>query len=313
MYKLSEIYPLKRAFITGAASGLGKTLCLELARDGWTIGICDLDPEKLALTKREIEGAGGRAIDFSLDVADKDKYEQVANEFISRTKGIDLLINNAGVGDGSPFEEFSLENWKWLLDINQMGVIYGCYYFVPVMKKQQSGQIINISSIASFMNTGNMSAYSMSKAAVLSLSETLFAELKDYNVKISVVMPAFFKSGIMQHSRNNNEGMAVANYMIELSNLPVLKLAQNVLKLSAQGKFYILMPFQSKVLFLLKRLFPSLILLLNAKIFKNMDKVKLRLQKQVIKKTGRDTSTVSLEKSLFPENSREESPPEKVL
>ncbi len=126
-------------------------------------------------------------------------------------------------------------------------------------------------------------------------------------------MPAFFKSGIMQHSRNNNEGMAVANYMIELSNLPVLKLAQNVLKLSAQGKFYILMPFQSKVLFLLKRLFPSLILLLNAKIFKNMDKVKLRLQKQVIKKTGRDTSTVSLEKSLFPENSREESPPEKVL
>jgi NAD(P)-dependent dehydrogenase (short-subunit alcohol dehydrogenase family) len=298
MYKLSEKYPQKRAFITGAASGLGKTLCLELARDGWTIGICDLNPQQLELTAAEIEQAGGKALSFTLDVSDKGRYKEAVESFLDQTGGIDLLVNNAGVGDGGAFEDYSLENWQWLLSINQMGPLYGCHYFVPVMKRQGYGQIINISSAAAFMNPGYMSAYNMSKAAVLSLSETLFAELRQHNIKIAVVMPTFFNSGIMQHCRSTDSTLEVVNYLMGLSNLPVEILANNILKLSARGRFYIIMPLQARIFFHLKRFFPFSTLKMNSLIFKNIKPIKASLQKQYIRKTGKDIGAVPAKENI---------------
>ena len=103
MYQLSLTYPLKRAFITGAASGLGKALALELANDGWTIGMADLHMIALEAAGQEIEIAGGVPLIFPLDVSDKDQYRDVVKVFLRTTGGIDLLFNNAGVGDGGCF------------------------------------------------------------------------------------------------------------------------------------------------------------------------------------------------------------------
>src|ERR1700752_2544166 len=100
MYQLTRLHPSKRAFITGAASGLGKAFCYELAKDGWTIGMADINTKELEIAAAEIEMAGGKTLVFPLDVSDKEQYRMVAASFLSKTGGIDLLFNNAGVGDG---------------------------------------------------------------------------------------------------------------------------------------------------------------------------------------------------------------------
>ena len=148
MYQLTQNHPSKRAFITGAASGLGKAFCQELSKDGWTIGMADINTKELEAAAAEIEMAGGKPLMFPLDVSDKDQYKLVAEEFLTKAGGIDLLFNNAGVGDGSLFEEYNIENYEWMVGINQMGVVHGCWYFIPAMKKQASGHIINTASAA---------------------------------------------------------------------------------------------------------------------------------------------------------------------
>lgn len=277
-YKLSTTFPKKRAFITGSGGGLGRVLCLELASNGWTIGISDINEKGLAETAELIQKKGGKAVSFVLDVADSDQYSKVASQYLAQVGGIDVLINNAGVGDGGVFGEYAVDNWKWIVGINQMGVIYGCHQFVPVMKQQKSGHIINIASAASFANLPSMSPYNVTKAAVVSLSETLYTELKGEGVGVSVVCPTFFKTNVMQHSRGNEAQKKAGQKMVDKSGIEPEEVAQKILRLSGKKTFYILHPFQATALFWFKRYFPNLVLNIIAKGYKNMS------QKQAAKK-----------------------------
>ncbi len=280
MYQLTKKFPQKRAFITGAASGLGKAFCLALAKENWTIGICDISEDKLQQTAQEINQLGGKAITYGLDVSDEDNYKEVAGKFLAVTNGIDLLINNAGVGDGTIFEDYPLNNWKWMVGINQMGVIYGCHFFVPVMKKQKAGQIINIASAAAFSSAATMSPYNVTKAAVLSLSETLYAEITRDNVNISVVMPTFFRTNIVQHAKGNPEEIETAKLLLATSGLEAEKVADYILKKAGDKKFYIILPKRAKLFYILKRFFPNFFLWFNTWLYANRDKLKQNLKKK---------------------------------
>lgn len=274
MYQFSKKYPQKRAFVTGAASGLGRALCIELATDKWTLGICDISENSLHETAKLIEENGGKAIPFFLDVADKNAYKIVAEKFLAETGGIDVLINNAGVGDGSPFEDYSLENWDWITGVNLMGVIYGCHFFVPQMKKQQAGYIINISSIAAVATAPDMSPYNTTKAGVKALSETLYSELKKDKINVSVVMPFFFRTNVMQHARGQNErSKEIGKYMVLGAKHDATTMAKRLLKIAGKGKFHILFPSQAILLFHLKRLFPMTHLKINAFLSTRKDKL----------------------------------------
>jgi NADP-dependent 3-hydroxy acid dehydrogenase YdfG len=267
-YKLSQTYPQKRAFITGAASGLGKALSLELAKDGWTIGITDINYEKLLETATEVKNLGGQPLPFELNVADKDQYAEVARDFLDQTQGIDVLFNNAGVGDGEEIGTYSLENWEWMIGINQMGVIYGCHYFVPVMKRQQSGHIINTGSAASFCAGARMATYNMTKAAVLALTETMFTELADYKIRASCIMPWFFKTNIMQYARGSEEAQQMGKKMIEEAKMTAQEVAQEVLKKAGKAKLHILITPEAKFMWVYKRFSPMRML----NYLKNMTK-----------------------------------------
>ncbi len=273
MLHISKRFPQKRAFVTGAGSGLGREFAKLLAADGWALGLTDINPNALSETVGML-GGNLNVQTCVFDVSDEQAYKMHAEKFLAMHKGIDLLINNAGVGDGAMFEEYSLENWKWIVGINQMGVIYGCHFFVPQMKLQQQGCIINIASAAAFAASGTMSAYSATKAAVLSLSETLFAELKSFNINVSVVMPTFFKTNIMQYHRGSEEARQIGNKMIEKSDLEANEVASKILNAAAKGKFYIVLPFVSKFLFAFKRLMPSLFIRFTALAFKHRDRLK---------------------------------------
>ncbi len=281
MHQLTKKYPQKRAFITGAGSGLGRALCKELAADKWIIGICDISEKGLNETNEMITNAGGKAISYLMDVADKKAYQTVAENFLEKTGGIDLLVNNAGVGDGSPFEEYGLENWEWITGINQFGVIYGCHYFIPTMKRQSSGHIINISSIAAVATAPNMSPYNTTKAAVKALSETLYAELKEHGISVSLVMPFFFRTNVQQHARGQHaDSKEMGKHMVHGAKHSADAMAKRLLKKAGAGKFHILFPSQAIFLYHLKRLFPMTQLRINAFMSTKKEKMQEMAKKQ---------------------------------
>lgn len=268
MYQLSKKFPQKRAFITGAASGLGKSLALLLAKDGWKIGITDINEQALQNASTEIENAGGKTFQYVFDVSKKQDYQNAANDFLAKNGGIDLLINNAAVGDGGMFEEYSLENWDWITGINQMSVIYGSYFFVPVMKKQKAGHIINVASMAGIANMPNMSMYNITKAAVIAHAESLYVELAPFSVGVSLVLPTFFKSNIMQHNRGPEHATAIGKVKAEKIAIGPEVVANKILVQSGSGKFYIFHPFQAVWVNWLKRLAPNFFLKLKVNMFK---------------------------------------------
>jgi NADP-dependent 3-hydroxy acid dehydrogenase YdfG len=256
MYKLSTLHPTKRAFITGAASGLGKALCLELAADGWTIGISDINGEQLAITHQAITQLGGKPLSFHLDVSNREQYQQVVQNYLIETGSVDVLINNAGVGDGGVFEEYSLDNWEWMVRINQMSVVYGCHIFIPTLKKQRSGHIINIASLAAISCAPQMGAYNMTKAAVVAISETLYGELMDHNIQVSCVQPSYFKTNIASGVRGGEKVKKITQYLLDRSGLEPKEIAQEILKRCGNGELYVILPKNARRLWWFKRFFP---------------------------------------------------------
>ena len=257
MYQISESYPQKRAFITGAASGLGKALAIELASDGWTIGMADINITTLEAAGKEIEKAGGVPLIFPLDVSDKDQYQDVVKVFLSTTGGIDLLFNNAGVGDGGVFEEYSLENYEWMVGINQMGVLYGCHYFIPIMKQQRSGHILNTASAAAIGCAPTMAAYNMTKAAVLAISETLYGELMDHGIRVSCILPTYFKTNVIQFARGGEMVKKATQRFIEKSGLEADTVAKEILTRAGKNELYIILPKDARKMWFFKRLAPT--------------------------------------------------------
>lgn len=257
MYLLSQTHPGKRAFVTGAASGLGKAFCIELAKDGWTLGIADMDTAGLAITATAIAELGGRALSFSLNVADKDQYKHVAADFLQQAAGIDLLFNNAGVGDGGGFEEYGLENYEWMVGINQMGVVYGCHFFIPAMKKQRSGHILNTASAAAIGCAPTMGAYNMTKAAVVAISETLYGELMDHNIQVSCIQPTYFRTNVIKHARGGELVKKATQMFIDKSGLEADEVAREILTRAGKKEFYIILPKDARKMWLLKRLAPT--------------------------------------------------------
>ncbi|MCB9234316.1 MAG: SDR family NAD(P)-dependent oxidoreductase [Bacteroidia bacterium] len=290
MYSLSNKFPQKRAFITGAASGLGRALSLELAADGWNLGLIDIDEKGLTETVEMVKQKGGKVASWKLDVSNREQYHQVAADFLVQFGGIDLLINNAGVGDGGLLGEYPLENWDWILSINLMGVIQGCHIFHPAMKASGSGQIINISSAAAFGSAASMGPYNVAKAGVLSLSETLRAELAPQGIGVSVVMPTFFQTNIMQHSRTKGVVTQTGEKMMTISGLSATKVAREILQKSGKGKFYIILPAQARWFWRIKRLAPNLFLKITTHIHKNREKSEARVERMYQKALKKGTS-----------------------
>ncbi len=258
MLALSKKFPEKRAFITGAAMGLGRSFCKHLAKDAWTIGMSDIDIEKLEQTAEEVRQLGGTPIIFSLDVSNRIKYKEVSQIFLERVGGIDVLINNAGVGDGAAFHEYSLDNWDWMIGINQMGVLYGCHFFVPTFLQQKKGHIINIASAAGYANAPRMSPYNMTKAAVISLSESLYYELTPRGINVSVVMPTFIKTNIMQHARGSSNAIKAGKKLLEKTKLKADEAVLEMLVKAGKGKFEIVLPKESRMGYWMKRHFPKI-------------------------------------------------------
>jgi short-subunit dehydrogenase len=254
---LSKKYPGKRAFITGAGSGLGLEFAIELARNNWHLALTDVHSERLITAAEAVLQAGGTPTTYVFDVADYDKFQEAVNDFAAKMGGIDIGINNAGVGCGGSFDELPIEIFRKIININLMGVVNGCHLLVPIMKEQRSGHILNVGSAAAFVAAPRMSASSTSKAGVLALSETLRSELDAYDVLVTVLMPTYVHTKIGIDAEGTKDGKEFARLLVDQSQLSPQTVVQITLTKMEKGDLYVVLPSEAKNLWRFKRLFPD--------------------------------------------------------
>lgn len=254
--RLSSRFPRKRAFITGAGSGLGLELAKALAADGWALGLFDRNLERLTAVEAELADAGVRLIAYPGDVTHADELTVAINSFAATHDGLDLMINNAGVAAGGALMEVPLEDWRWIMDINVMGVVHGSRAAIPHLQRNGTGMLINVASAAAFASAPGMISYNATKAAVVSISETLVNELRSAGIQVSVVMPTFFQSALLETIRAPDHARAFAHKAMQSSEYPAEQVARDLLREAADGSVYIVLPRVARTLWRLKRWMP---------------------------------------------------------
>jgi NAD(P)-dependent dehydrogenase (short-subunit alcohol dehydrogenase family) len=254
---LSRRFPSKRAFITGAASGLGLAMARLLARDGWQLGVLDLDREALerAVTQLRTSGAAS-VIAYPGDVAAHEFVAAAITGFSQANRGLDVLVNNAGVAVAGAVEVTPVDDWNWIVGINLLGVVWGCRTALPVMRSQDSGLIFNIASSAGFAAAPQMSAYNATKAGVIALSETLASELAGTGLQVSCAMPGFFRTHLLDHMRAPPEENRLAHRIMDNSGHDPDEAALALLGAAADGALYVVWPPEYRWAWRLKRWFP---------------------------------------------------------
>lgn len=190
-----------RAVVTGAGSGLGRALCLELAGRGAALVVSDIDLGAAEETAGLVRERGVAVQAAACDVTDRDAVFALVDSVEERLGGIDLIANNAGVSVGGAFDEVSIEDWRWAVDINLWGVIYGCQAAIPKMKAQRRGYVLNVSSAAGLLVPPENSAYCVTKAAVVALTESLYTEYKAQGIRVTALCPGYFRTNIVESRR----------------------------------------------------------------------------------------------------------------
>jgi short-subunit dehydrogenase len=193
----------KNCFITGAASGIGRSFALKLAKEGMNLFITDIDTVGLEQVKKEIEQPGTIVHLMKCDVSKLNDIENAANSFYTKLGDVDLLINNAGIGLADTLADMNIENWKRVIDVNLWSVIYSLKVFLPRMLERKSGHIVNVASGAGLFGSSEPLPYITTKFAVVGLSEGIFARLKSFDINVSVIVPAFIRTNIFHTGLKN--------------------------------------------------------------------------------------------------------------
>ncbi|MFT3665865.1 SDR family oxidoreductase [Piscinibacter sp.] len=251
----------RTAVITGAGSGFGLELSRLAAGAGMNLVMADVQQEALDRAVAEIRALGAQAIGFRLDVAKAAEVEAMADATRARFGAPHLVFNNAGVGAGGLIWEHSLKDWEWVVGVNLMGVAHGVRVFTPMMLAAAEadagyeGHIVNTASMAGMVNMPNMGVYNVTKHAVVSLSETLYQDLRLVTDRIgaSVLCPYFVSTGIAASSRNRPGDMRdgakptrsqlVAQAMIDKAvgsgKVSATQVAQFVMDAVRERRFYV--------------------------------------------------------------------------
>lgn len=181
--------PTRRVLVTGAASGLGLALVHRFADRGDRVLATDLGTERPAALPPSADY-------LPLDVRDDQAWARALAHVQDDWSGLDLLVNNAGIGASGRIDVATMDEWAAIIDVNLLGVVRGCRTFSPLFKGQGSGQIVNTASLAGLIHPPGMAPYNAVKAGVVALSETLSHELGPFGITVTVVCPAFFRSNL---------------------------------------------------------------------------------------------------------------------
>ena len=196
----------KTAFVTGGASGIGFALGRAFAVAGMNVMLADVETAALAAAIETMSEFAPHVRGVACDVADPASVDRAAEASFQAFGNVHVVCNNAGVGGGSGIDDISLDAWRWVIDVNLMGVVHGIRTFLPHIRAHgEGGHIVNTASMAG-MNSGmGFSAYSASKFAVVNMSEGLAARLQPLGIGVTVLCPGFVRTRIWESWRNRPE------------------------------------------------------------------------------------------------------------
>ncbi len=184
----------KNAIITGGGSGLGKAVAIALANEGANIGITGRNEENLKNTTEEIKKLGVNAAYSVFSIDDEKAVKSGIDALVKDLNGVDILVNNAGIGNFGTLEQMPSETWEQVMKTNLFGVYYAAQAVHPYLKEKGEGDIVNVASTAGLKGGANMSAYAASKAAVVSLSQSMMAEWRKENIRVITLTPSTIAS-----------------------------------------------------------------------------------------------------------------------
>lgn len=246
----------KVAAITGAGSGIGQAIALNLADQGCHIALSDINTEGMNATKRMLAGKNVKITCHEVDVSKKNQVYKFADDVASEHGRINIIVNNAGVGYFDSIEKGSLEKFEWLLNINLWGVIYGSKAFLPHLLESGDGHIVNVSSAGAFTTVPSFGAYCISKHAVKAFTETLFQELRNTCIGVTCVHPGGVKTNMAKNSPYIEEGLKnrIEKGMLTSPNV----VAKKVTKAIRKRKLRLIVGVDAYLLYFMNKIFPRL-------------------------------------------------------
>lgn len=250
----------KTAVVTGAASGIGRSLALLLARRGALVHAADISQTGVAAVVKEID-ALGKAVAHVIDVSDADAVGLLADAAFDRGP-VDLLFNNAGIGQAGELADTTLADWRRLIDVNLLGVVNGLHAFLPrLLEQDRPAHVVNTASMAGLVPAAGLGAYSATKAAVVALTEVLDLELRGTQVRVSALCPGVINTPIVATSVMRGEWEDRRERLIDLYATRGCSpdvVARQVLAAIGRGRLIIPAPrYQVVPHWLLKRMIPA--------------------------------------------------------
>jgi len=232
----------KKAIVTGAASGIGRATAIELSKAGAKVVVSDINQAGGEETVGEIVGQGGIAVFQKTDVSKLSDIKALIKSCVDNYGGIDIMINNAGIGGPLAFfDQITEEEWHQLIAINQTGVFFCMREVLPIMKAQRGGIIVNTSSVAGIGSAARMGAYAATKHAVIGMTKTAAVEYAKYGIRINAVCPTVIKTPMGDNYINDD---SVALEFVK-SAIPMkrfgeaLEVAQTIKWLCSESSSYI--------------------------------------------------------------------------
>lgn len=252
----------KVAIVTGGASGIGRALCKEMGRRGAVVVAADIDADGGQQTAAAVTSAGGRASAVEVDVAQAEAVEELVGWTYSRFGRLDYMFNNAGVTVGGDLRDMGLGHWRYALDVNLWGVVYGTVAAYRVMVKQGFGHIVNTASVGGLVPVPMGTAYAVAKHGVVGLSTSLRAEAADLGVRVSVVCPGFIRTGVSDRALNVTkvkDEEALAHALAPARMMSAKDCARLILRGVEKNRAIITVTAPARLIWWLYRLWPSLV------------------------------------------------------
>jgi NAD(P)-dependent dehydrogenase (short-subunit alcohol dehydrogenase family) len=241
----------RRVLVTGAASGLGRAMADRFAAAGHRVLYTDLAAP---------DAADAGPIDaLALDVRDDGAWAAARAWCEERWGGLDILVNNAGVAAAGRIEAVPMEDWHWIIETNLLSAVRGCRTFVPLLKAQRSGHVVNVASLAGLLAPPTMGSYNVSKAGVVALSDTLRSELAPFNVRTTLVCPGFVRTNLAASVRSPDPALTdLTTKLVNRSALSPEDVAAKVVEAVERGRYLVLTERTGRLAWLAKRYAPAL-------------------------------------------------------
>jgi NAD(P)-dependent dehydrogenase (short-subunit alcohol dehydrogenase family) len=246
------------AVVTGAASGIGRATALQLAERGCALALADIDRVGLDATAQQASRFQTKITTDVVDVSCSSAVEAFAGRVEATHGAAHILVNNAGVVIAGPFAEQRLEDLEWMVGINYWGVVYGCHHFLPLLRRQDEGHIVNLSSLFGLLGLPHQSGYCATKAAVRALSESLYAELRRERIGVTTVHPGCIDTSIVRSGRVGDEAMRRSvQALFDRRGAPPSVVAAAIVRAIEKDQLFVRVRPETHATDWLKRLFPA--------------------------------------------------------